>query len=133
MSVTATADSLWCMQIKAILSRDLPPHGLWQWVCGGLNVMDALLVLCWFALTLTWTWGKSAGRIPRINGRMHQDQSLGLVPGKRPKAAIICNQDCCYMVSSAVAYICCLPYMDFATLQKLGVCTVMGLSPIYLC
>lgn len=64
------------MQVKAILSTDLPPYGLWQWVCGGLNVMDALLVVCWLGLTLTWTWAKSAGRIPRINGGMPQNLSL---------------------------------------------------------
>lgn len=56
------------MQVKAILFKDLPPYGLWQWVCGGLNVMDALLVVCWLGITLTWTWAKSAGRIPRIKG-----------------------------------------------------------------
>ena len=50
------------------MSTELPPYGLWQWLCGGLNVLDALLVLCWFGLTLTWTYAKSAGRIPRIRG-----------------------------------------------------------------
>ena len=70
------------MQVKAILSRDLPPYGLWQWVCGGLNVMDALLVICWLGLTLTWTWAKTAGRIPRINGGMRQNLSLGLTLSK---------------------------------------------------
>lgn len=66
------------MQLKAILSKDLPPYGFWQWVCSGLNVLDALLVVCWLGLTLTWTWAKSAGRIPRINGGIPQNLSFGL-------------------------------------------------------
>lgn len=56
------------MQVKAILAIDLPPYGLWRRLCGGLNVLDALLVVCWLGLTLTWTYAKSAGRIPRIKG-----------------------------------------------------------------
>ncbi|KAL3151709.1 hypothetical protein ABBQ38_012690 [Trebouxia sp. C0009 RCD-2024] len=74
------------LKVKAILSTDLPPHGLWQWLCGGLNVLDALLVVCWLGLTLTWTYAKSAGRIPRIRasvaaGTSKRSYSLQMLDG----------------------------------------------------
>ncbi|KAL0040033.1 hypothetical protein WJX79_003372 [Trebouxia sp. C0005] len=54
------------LRVKALLAMDLPPYKLWQWVCGGLNVLDALLVALWLGLMLTWVWAHVAGRLPRI-------------------------------------------------------------------
>ena len=33
-----------------------------------MNVMDAMLVVLWLGLMLTWVWGEVAGRLPRIRG-----------------------------------------------------------------
>ena len=60
--------SMTLLQVKAVLSKSLPPHNLWQWLCGGLTVLDALLVICWAGIMLAWVWGRTAARLPNLKG-----------------------------------------------------------------
>ena len=56
------------MQVEAFLSKSLPPHNLWQWLCGGLTVLDALLVVFWLGVMAAWVGGRVASRLPSLKG-----------------------------------------------------------------
>ena len=57
------------LQLKRFFAIELPPVGFWQWLCGGLSVLDAILVVLWLCLALTWVWGESATRVSRLKSQ----------------------------------------------------------------
>lgn len=56
------------MQVQAVLLKEVPPHNFWQWMCGGMSMLDAFLVAFWVGLMLTWVCAEVASKIPRIKG-----------------------------------------------------------------
>ena len=59
------------LQARRLLARPVTPVGLWQWVCGGLNVMDAALVLFWLVLQLTWVCASVQRKLPFLRGKTY--------------------------------------------------------------
>ncbi|KAL3136132.1 hypothetical protein ABBQ32_007152 [Trebouxia sp. C0010 RCD-2024] len=42
------------LQARRLGCTPLPPARLWRWLCGSMNLLDAVIVLLWISLQLTW-------------------------------------------------------------------------------
>ena len=56
------------VQARRFLSYPLPPGQAWQWVCGGMSMMDGLFVLFWLALQVTWVFASVQRKLPNLRG-----------------------------------------------------------------
>ena len=56
------------VQARRFLSYPLPPGQAWQWMCGGMSMMDGLLVLFWLALQVTWVVASVQRKLPNLRG-----------------------------------------------------------------
>lgn len=57
------------LQVLRLLNFHLPPHGLWNWVCGGLTVQDALLVLIWLGINVSSVTQYVLRAYPKLEGK----------------------------------------------------------------
>lgn len=42
----------------------LPPRDFWVWACGGLTVVDAIIIAAWTALNVIYVWQRVAFILP---------------------------------------------------------------------
>ena len=57
------------LQVQSVISYQLPPRRLWLWWCGGLDCLDAFLVLTVCAITALWAQQLIKERYGYINGK----------------------------------------------------------------
>ena len=46
----------------------LPPRDFWVWACGGLSVVDAVIIAAWTALNVVYVWQRVAFIMPLFKG-----------------------------------------------------------------
>ena len=56
------------MQVARVLHHQLYPRRFWIWWCGGLSVLDLLLVLTFLAYNLYWVLSKAWNRYNIVEG-----------------------------------------------------------------
>lgn len=64
----ALANETNSLQAKRILFYQLPSRKFWIWWCGGLHVLDFMLVLTWLAFNLMWAYFTVSPKYVSIRG-----------------------------------------------------------------
>lgn len=57
------------IQVRRVLSYQLPPYHFWAWLCGGMSVMDALAVAIWIVLNFVWMYERCMRDFANIEER----------------------------------------------------------------
>ena len=61
--------SCFFLQAKRILFFQLYPRRFWAWWCGGLHVLDLLLIAAWLTINMLWVYLTVLPKINNINSK----------------------------------------------------------------
>lgn len=55
-------------QVRAVMGLQLPPYKFWAWWCGGLSVLDALIVVFWVSVASNYLSYNITTKFARVEG-----------------------------------------------------------------